>query len=96
MDKLIANVQALLEVEKEHPNLIDSQLLGYLKEWLALEASAKAEAVPKLHKEIVDGLEVDLTGTEWEEEWLANGKVCLCDACIAARNCISDIELMGR
>jgi len=92
MDKLIANVQKLVEVESEHPNLLDPQLLSYLKEWLLLDSAAKAKATPKLQNTLVDGLEVDLTGTQWEEEWLANGKNCLCDACIVARECIADIE----
>ncbi|MCL2564888.1 MAG: hypothetical protein FWE24_03640 [Defluviitaleaceae bacterium] len=91
MDKLIANVQVLIKVETEHPNLLDPQLLGYLKEWLLLDNSDKEAAIPKLQKSLTDGLDVDLTGTMWEEEWLANGKVCLCDACVVARKCIDGI-----
>ena len=32
-----------------------------------------------------DGLDVDLTGTEWEKEWMENGRVCKCEACERAR-----------
>jgi len=94
MDRLVANVQKLVEVEAEHPQLLDPQLLSYLKEWLALDNTGKQAEIPQLQKELTYGLDVDLTGTQWEEEWLANGKVCLCDGCIVARECMSDIEAM--
>ncbi len=29
-----------------------------------------------------------------EKDWLADGKVCHCIACVAARKCVSDIKLM--
>jgi len=44
--------------------------------------------------ELIDGQDCDFTGTQWEKEWLADGKVCHCIACVAARKCISDIKLM--
>ena len=43
----------------------------------------------------MDGLDVDLTGTQWEAEWLADGKVFQCDACKVARECLADIEVAG-
>ncbi len=39
-----------------------------------------------------DGVDVDLTGTEWEKEWLANGKVCPCEACTLAREVIKEAD----
>ncbi|MCL2495686.1 MAG: pyruvate:ferredoxin (flavodoxin) oxidoreductase [Oscillospiraceae bacterium] len=38
--------------------------------------------------------EADLTGTEWEAEWLANGKVCACEACTLAREIRKDKDFL--
>ena len=50
-----------------------------------------AAAIPALLAELIDGQDCDFTNTQWEKEWLADGKVCHCIACVAARKCISDI-----
>jgi pyruvate-ferredoxin/flavodoxin oxidoreductase len=41
-----------------------------------------------------EGLDVDLTGTQWEAEWLANGKVCVCEACHLAREILKDKDYL--
>ncbi|MCL2013810.1 MAG: pyruvate:ferredoxin (flavodoxin) oxidoreductase [Oscillospiraceae bacterium] len=41
-------------------------------------------------KWLEDGINVDLTGTEWEAEWLANDKKCTCDACKLARKILTE------
>ncbi|MCL2023925.1 MAG: pyruvate:ferredoxin (flavodoxin) oxidoreductase, partial [Oscillospiraceae bacterium] len=41
-----------------------------------------------------DGINVDLTGTQWEKEWLANGKVCTCDARNKAREILVDEDYL--
>ena len=92
MDKLIADVQQLADIENEHTGLLSRPLLSYIKEWLALESSEMTAAIPTLHKMLVDGQDCDFTGTQWEKEWLANGKVCHCIACVTARKCILDIN----
>jgi len=95
MDRLITDVQALVDIEAKHPNLLSTPLLSHIKGWLALESiSAKATAISSLYLELIDGQDADMTGTQWEEEWLSDGMVCHCIACIAARKCISDIKLM--
>ncbi|MEG1889773.1 MAG: pyruvate:ferredoxin (flavodoxin) oxidoreductase [Clostridia bacterium] len=43
-----------------------------------------------------EGIDVDLTGTEWEKDWLANGKVCACEACTLAREVIKDADLLTK
>jgi pyruvate-ferredoxin/flavodoxin oxidoreductase len=35
---------------------------------------------------------IDLSGTEWEKDWLANGKICSCDACTLAREVIKEAD----
>jgi pyruvate-ferredoxin/flavodoxin oxidoreductase len=35
------------------------------------------------------GIDVDLTGTEWEAEWIKNGRVCTCDACRLAKEILA-------
>ena len=94
MEELTADVQKLVEVETAHPNLLSNPLLEYIKIWLPLNETAKAVAIPSLLSVLIDGQDCDFTGTQWEKEWLADGKVCHCIACAAARKCISDIKLM--
>ena len=38
----------------------------------------------------------DLTGTPGEAAWLANGKVCPCEACTLAREVIADADLLTK
>ena len=40
-------------------------------------------------KWLEDGIDTDLTGTEWEKEWIENGKKCTCDACNLAREILA-------
>jgi hypothetical protein len=97
MDKLTADIQTLIEIEMNHPGLLSAPLLNKIKEWISLENDeAKKAAMPTLFIELVDGQDCDFTGTRWEKEWLADGKVCHCIACVAARKCISDIRIMSK
>lgn len=95
MDKLICDVQQLLKIEALYPSLLSPLLLKYIEEWLVFDEYNKIASVMTLHSELVDGQDCDYTGTQWEKIWLDDGRVCHCDACVAARKCISDIKLMG-
>lgn len=95
IDKLIIDVQKLVDIEDMHPNLLSTALLEYIKKWLDFDGLEKIAFIPALHAKLVDGQDCDYTGTQWEKDWLADGKVCHCEACVAARKCISDIKLMG-
>jgi hypothetical protein len=95
MDELIQNVNRLAQLENNHPGLVSRPFLIYIKQWLSIaqDNSEKAfQTIPDLKSALIDGLDIDFTGTIWETEWLKNGEVCYCDACIIARECISDIE----
>lgn len=93
--KLIADVKALANIEVEYPGLLSSPLLNYIQNWLSLVESHKVtDALPELLSALIDGQDCDLANTQWEKGWLADGKVCHCLACNAARQCISDIKLM--
>jgi len=93
LDKLITHAQALIDIEAAHPDLLSTSLLKLINEWLALESdSEKTAALPNLHLELLDAQNPDLTGTPWEAEWLADGKVCTCPACVATREFLSDIS----
>jgi predicted transcriptional regulator YdeE len=93
-DELIADIRELVDIEAAYPDLLSTPLLEYINMWLALDGAAKTEAVPMLLSALTDGQDCDFTGTQWEKEWLADGKVCHCTACVAARKCISDIKLI--
>jgi hypothetical protein len=93
INELTADVQKLADIETAHPDLVSTPLLKYINIWLALDDIAKTASVSALLSALIDGQDCDFTGTQWEKEWLANGKVCHCIACTAARKCISDIEM---
>ncbi|MCE5236011.1 MAG: pyruvate:ferredoxin (flavodoxin) oxidoreductase [Clostridiaceae bacterium] len=65
-------------------------------EWLANmdDAEGSKAASAKLLAACKDGVDVDLTGTEWEADWIKNGKVCVCDACTLAREVIENADLL--
>ena len=94
IDALASDMKKLIDIETAHPNLVSTPLLAYIKNWLLLDEATKMATVPALLSELIDGQDCDFTGTQWEKEWLADGKVCHCIACAAARKCISDIKLM--
>lgn len=93
MDELVADVRKLINIESKHPNLVSTPLLEYIKTWLAFDETEKVLAIPTLLSRLIDGQNCDFMGTQWEKEWLADGKVCHCIACTAVRRCISDIKL---
>ncbi|MEA4965671.1 MAG: pyruvate:ferredoxin (flavodoxin) oxidoreductase [Oscillospiraceae bacterium] len=43
-----------------------------------------------------DGIDVDLTGTEYEAEWKANGRVCACEACTLAREILAQKDFLSK
>ena len=92
MQDLSADVQKMLDVNKEHPGIISEPLFSIAANWLESDDDAKKAAIPSLLEALVDGQDCDLTGTPWEEDWLRDGKVCLCPACRTARRCVSDIR----
>ena len=55
IDKLIADVQKLIDIENEHTGLLIRPLLSYIKEWFTLETNEKTAAIPVLHTRLVDG-----------------------------------------
>ncbi|NLV49661.1 MAG: pyruvate:ferredoxin (flavodoxin) oxidoreductase [Clostridiales bacterium] len=63
-----------------------------------LEAMDDGEASKTTGKALLsaceEAIDVDLTGTQWEAEWIANGKVCPCEACTLAREVLSQSDLV--
>ena len=68
------------------------------QEWLDVmnEGKASKAAGQKLLALCKEGVDVDLTGTQWEAEWLANGKVCTCEACTLAREVIENADMLTK
>jgi pyruvate-ferredoxin/flavodoxin oxidoreductase len=66
------------------------------KEWLEQRDDAKGSraAGDKLLAACKEG--IDLSGTEWEEQWVKNGKVCDCDACKLATEVIENADLLTK
>jgi len=92
LDKLIEHVQELINLESAKSAYVSRPLISYVSQWIRLDRNKKMTEIPNLKAALIDGLDVDFTGTQWESEWLANGKVCCCKACETARICIADIE----
>jgi len=60
------------------------------------DGTANAIATEEYIKLLEDGIDVDLTGTQWEKEWLDNGKVCPCEACTYARDILKDKDFLAK
>ena len=91
--KLIEDVEKLIAVE-----YCDAPIKEAGAEWLANKDDSKGSraAGEKLLAACKDGIDVDLTGTEWEADWIKNGKVCPCDACTLARAVIANADLLTK
>ena len=89
-EKLAATVRQLIAVE-----YCGDELKAAGQAWLDSmnDAEGSKAAAVVLAAALEDGLDIDLTGTEWEAEWLANGKVCKCEACELAREALANQDL---
>ncbi len=90
-EKLADVVRKLIAVE-----YADDAIKAAGAEWLENmnDAEGSKAASAKLLEACKDGVDVDLTGTEWEAEWLKNGKVCTCEACSLAQEVIDNADLL--
>ncbi|MDD3244373.1 MAG: pyruvate:ferredoxin (flavodoxin) oxidoreductase, partial [Eubacteriales bacterium] len=90
---LVDTVKALIAVD-----YCDDAIKAAGAQWLESKDDAKGsrEAGEKLLAACKDGVDVDLTGTQWEAEWLANGKICPCEACTLARKVIDNADLLTK
>ena len=91
--KLADTVKALIAVD-----WCDADIKAAGAEWLEKmnDAEGSRLAGEKLLKACEEGIDVDLTGTEYEAAWLANGKKCPCDACTLAREVIANKDLLTK
>ena len=92
-DELQSLVKKLIAVDWTEQAIKDAGA-----EWLAAfdNGDASRAAGEKLLAACRDGVDVDLTGTEYEAEWLKNGKVCNCDACKLAREVIKRADQLTK
>ena len=90
-EKLADTVRKLIAVEYAEED-IKSAGAEWLENMNDAEGSKIASA--KLLEACKEGVDVDLTGTEWEADWLKNGKVCTCEACALAREVIENADLL--
>ena len=91
--RLADTVQKLIAVE-----WCDRAIKDAGAEWLANmdDAAGSRAAGEKLVAACREGIDVDLTGTEYEAAWLANGKKCPCEACTLAREVIDNADLLTK
>lgn len=92
MDSLNLHIQELANLASTESAYVSKPLLAYVLRWLDLDDNDKKAEISVLKSVLIDGLDVNFMGTQWETEWLANGKVCNCKACDVARKCLADIE----
>ena len=92
-EKLADTVKALIAVD-----WCDADIKAAGAEWLVkmYDAEGSRLAGEKLRTACEEGIDVDLTGTEYEAAWLANGKKCPCDACTLAREVIANKDLLTK
>ncbi len=91
--KLADTVRDLIAVE-----FCDEELKTAGAAWLEImnDAEGSRLAGEKLIAACRDGIDVDLTGTDWEAEWIKNGKTCHCPACTAAREVLANADLLTK
>ena len=94
MNNLVLHIQEIMILASTETAYVSKPLLNYALQWIDLAYNDKITNIKSLESALIDGLEVDFIGTQWEEEWIANGKVCNCKACNVARKCVADIELL--
>ncbi|MDR1564547.1 MAG: pyruvate:ferredoxin (flavodoxin) oxidoreductase [Oscillospiraceae bacterium] len=68
------------------------------KKWLDTFNSStdNAQATKDFIAALEDGINVDLTGTQWEADWIKNGKKCNCEACTTARKLLADKDYLAK
>ena len=90
-DKLAETVKKLIAVDWAQPAIKEAGA-----EWLEKmnDAEGSKAAGEKLLAACKDG--IDLSGTEYEAQWLANGKKCYCEACTLAREVIENADLLTK
>ncbi|MDD3333899.1 MAG: pyruvate:ferredoxin (flavodoxin) oxidoreductase [Eubacteriales bacterium] len=91
--KLADNVRKLIAVE-----YCWDEIKTAGQKWLDVMDDGKASkaAGDKLLELCKIGENPDLTGTEYEKDWVAAGKVCHCEACELARAVIADADLLTK
>ena len=92
-EKLADTVRALIAVEYCQPAIKEAGA-----EWLEKmnDAEGSKEAGAKLLAACKDGIDLTGVGAPYEDEWLANGKVCKCEACTLARKVIENADLLTK
>ena len=89
--QLAETVEKLIAIE-----YCDADLKAAGKEWLENmdDAEGSKKAAAKLVEELKASVDPDLTGTQWEAEWLKNGKKCPCEACTLGREVLANQDLL--
>lgn len=95
IDNLTSRIEELQNLSSTESAYVSKPLLTYILHWLNLSDEDKNTEISTLKAALENGLDVDFTGTQWEAEWLANNKICLCKACNKARKCIALINQIG-
>ena len=92
-EKLADTVRALIAVEYCQPAIKEAGA-----EWLEKmnDAEGSKAAGAKLLAACKDGIDLTGVGAPYEDEWLANGKVCKCEACTLARKVIENADLLTK
>jgi pyruvate-ferredoxin/flavodoxin oxidoreductase len=92
-ERLINDLQALMAVDYCWDGIKEAG-----KKFLETKDSTKdnGPATDALIAALEEGINVDLTGTQWEEEWIANGRVCSCEACTLARKILKSKNYLAK
>ena len=92
-EKLKGKTEALIAID-----YAAAELKAAAQAWLDTYNDGKANtaAAEAYIAALEDGIDVDLTGTQWEAEWLANGKVCTCEACSLARDILAEKDYLAK
>jgi len=90
-DRLVQKTKALIDVDYAYQGLKDAA-----QKWLDTleDGNANKEATAEYIAALEEASNPDLTGTEWEADWIKNDKKCPCDACTTARAILSEKDYL--
>ncbi|MCL2699368.1 MAG: pyruvate:ferredoxin (flavodoxin) oxidoreductase, partial [Defluviitaleaceae bacterium] len=92
-DRLAEKTQKLIEVE-----YVCEDLKAAAQKWLDTMQDGKANkpAAKDYIAALEEAYNPDLTGTEWEKDWLDAGRICVCDACVLTKEILAEKDFLGK
>ncbi|MDR1687489.1 MAG: pyruvate:ferredoxin (flavodoxin) oxidoreductase [Clostridiales bacterium] len=92
-ERLVQKVKKLIEIDFTYDGTKQAA-----QKWLDTleDGNTNSAAAAELVASLEDSAYPDLTGTEWEADWIANGKLCGCPACTLGREILAEKDYLAK